>query len=59
MVVHSEASNTEDTDEGNRQVNCSLELALQDDDATVKEASDDGHSYAGTTVRGGLRRDSE
>ena len=32
----------------------------QDDDAaTVKEGSDDGHSYAGTVVIGGLRRDSE
>ena len=58
--VHPEAINLEDTDECNRQVNSSLELSLQDDDdATVKEASDDGHSYAGTVVRGGLRRDSE
>ena len=58
--VHPEAINLEDTDECNRQVNSSLELSLQDDDdATVKEASDDGHSYAGTVVRGGLRGDSE
>ena len=60
LDVHPEAINLEDTDECNRQVNSSLELSLQDDDdATVKEASDDGHSYAGTVVRGGLRRDSE
>ena len=61
MVVRSEAGNIEDTGEGNRQVNSSLELALldDDDDATVKEASDDGHSYAGTIVRGRLRGDSE
>ena len=60
MDVHSEAVNLEDTDQCNRQVNSSLELSLQDDDdATVKEASDDGHSYAGTVVRGGLRGDSE
>ena len=59
MIVHSEAGNIEDTGEGNRQVNSSLESAfLDDDDATVKEASDDGHSYAGTMVRGRLRGDS-
>ena len=58
--VHPEAINLEDTDECNRQVNSSLELSLQDDDdAAVKEAFDDGHSYAGTVVRGGLRGDSE
>ena len=34
--------------------------ALGDDDkSTVKELSEDGHSYDGTVVRGGLRRDSE
>ena len=62
MIVHSEAGNIEDTGEGNRQVNSSLESAFlddDDDDATVKEASDDGHSYAGTMVRGRLRGDSE
>ena len=60
MVVHSGAGNIEDSDEGNRQVNSSLESALHDDDdATVKEASDDGHSYAGTIVRGRLRGNSE
>ena len=64
--VHPEAINLEDTDDCNRQVDSSLELSLQDDDdddddddVTVKEASDDGHSYAGTVVRGGLRGDSE
>ena len=47
--------NHEDSDENNRQVNSSLDLALQDDDAaTVKEISEDGHSYDGTVVRGGL-----
>ena len=60
MVVRSESGNVEDTGDGNRQVNSSLESAfLDDDDATVKEASDDGHSYAGTVVRGRLRVDSE
>ena len=34
-------------------------LDAGDDDATLKEVSDDGHSYAGTIVRGGLRGDSE
>ena len=59
--VHPEAINLEDIDDCNRQVNSSLELSLRDDDddATVKEVSDDGHSYAGTIVRGGLRGDSE
>ena len=46
MVVRSEAGNIKDSGEGNRQVNSSLESAfLDDDDATVKETSDDGHSY--------------
>ena len=60
--VHPEAVNLEDTDECNRQVNSSLELSLRDDDDdddTVKEISDDGHSYAGAIIRGGLRGDSE
>ena len=57
---HLSADNVEDSVESNRQVNSSLELALRDDDAaTIKEISDDGHSYDGTIVRGGLRRDSE
>ena len=60
MVVRSESGNVEDTGDGNRQVNSSLESAfLDDDDATVKEASDDGHSYADTIVRGRMRVDSE
>ena len=61
LDAHPEAISLEDTDECNRQVNSSLELSLRinDDDATVKEVSDDGHSYAGTIVRGGLRGDSE
>ena len=57
---HLNVGNHEDSDENDRQVNSSLELALHDDDAaTVKEISEDGHSYDGTIVRGGLRRDSE
>ena len=60
MVVRMEAGNIEDTGDGNRQGNSSLESAFLDDyDATVKEASDDGHSYAGTIVRGRLRGNSE
>ena len=66
MVVHSDAGVMEDTDERNRQVNSSLDSALHDDDdddddddETVKDASVDGHSYAGTVVRGVLRGDSE
>ena len=57
----SSAINLEDTDERHRQVNSSLELSLRDDDddATAKEVSDDGDSYAGTILRGGLRDDSE
>ena len=57
---HLSLSSQEDSDARNRQVNSSQLLALRDDDAaTVKEISDDGHSYDGTVVRGGLRRDSE
>ena len=52
MVVRSESGNVEDTGDGES-------AFLDDDDATVKEASDDGHSYAGTIVRGRLRVDSE
>ena len=48
-----------DTDDGKRQVNSFLDSALHDDDETVKDYSEDGHSYAGTVVRGGLRGDSE
>ena len=57
---HLAAVNIEDSAESNLQVNSSLEVALRDDDAaTIKAVSDDGHSYAGTVVRGGLKRDSE
>ena len=57
---HQSAVNLEDTNESNRQVNSSLGLALRDDDNdTIKEVSDDGHSYDGTVVRGGLGRDTE
>ena len=56
MVVHDGAGTIED----NHQLNFSLGSALHDDnDATVKEASDDGHSYTGIIVRGGLRGDIE
>ena len=42
------------------QVNSSLDSALHDDDdETVKDYSEDGHSYAGTVVRGVLRGDNE
>ena len=59
MVVQS-ADFTEDADKCNRQVNSSLDSALHDDDdETVKDVSEDGHSYAGTVVRGVLRGDSE
>ena len=59
MVVHSDADFIEDTGGCNRQVNASLDSALHDDDETVKDYSEDGHSYAGTVVRGVLRGDSE
>ena len=60
MVVQPDAGIIEDADEGNRQVNSSLDSALHDDDdETVKDVSEDGHSYAGTVVRGVLRGDSE
>ena len=60
MVVLSDAGFIEDTQECYRQVNSSLDSALNDDeDETVKAVSDDGHSYAGTVVRGVLRGDSE
>ena len=43
--VRPEAVTLEDTDECDHQVNSSLGLSLQDDDdATVKETSDEGHS---------------
>ena len=54
------AVNLGDSAERTLQVNSSLEVAIRDDDAaTIKALSDDGHSYDGTVVRGGLRRDSE
>ena len=60
MVVQPDAGVIGDTDEGNRQVNSSLDSALHDDDdETVKDYSEDGHSYAGTIVRGVLRGGSE
>ena len=59
-VVLSVAGSIEDAHERGRQVNSSLDSAMQgDDDETVKGLSDDGHSYAGTVVRGVLRGDSE
>ena len=62
MVVQPDAGIIEDADEGNRQVNSSLDSALHDDDdddETVKDVSEDGHSHAGTVVRAVLRGDSE
>ena len=60
MVVQSDAGTVEDAHGSVRQVNSSLDSALHDDDSeTVKGFSDDGHSYAGTLVRGVLRGDSE
>ena len=60
MVVQSGSGSMEDTCERGRQVNSSLDAAPYDDDEeTVRAYSDDGHSYAGTIVRGVLRGDSE
>ena len=60
MVVRSGVGSIEDTHESGRLVNSSLDSAMHDDDdETVKGLSDDGHSYAGTVVRGVLRGDSE
>ena len=60
MVVQTDAGFSEDFRESGHQVNSSLDTALHDDDSeTVKGLSDDGHSYAGTVVRGVLRGDSE
>ena len=59
MDVLSNAGNFED---GRRSVEVasSQTSALRDDECdTVKGLSDDGHSYAGTVVRGVLRGDSE
>ena len=60
MVVQSNAGFIEEACGSDRQVYSSLDSALHDDDSeTVKGFSDDGHSYAGTVVRGVLRGDSE
>ena len=59
MVVQMDAGFFED-DRGGIDMNSSLDSALHDDECeTVKGFSDDGHSYAGTVVRGVLRGDSE
>ena len=59
MVVQTNAGSFEDA-RGSMEVNSSLDSALHDDECeTVKGFSDDGHSYAGTVVRGVLRGDSE
>ena len=59
MVVQTNAGICED-DRESMEVNSSLDIALHDDECdTVKGLSDDGHSYAGTVVRGVLRGDSE
>ena len=50
----------EDTRESDRQVNSSLDAVPDDGDVeTVRTYSDDGHSYAGTIVRGVQRGSSE
>ena len=60
MVVQSDAGTVEDAHGSVRQLDSPLDSALHDDDSeTVKGFSDDGHSYAGTIVRGVLRGDSE
>ena len=59
MVVQTDAGFFEDS-RGSIEVNSSLDSALHDDECeTVKGFSYDGHSYAGTVVRGVLRGDSE
>ena len=59
MVVQTNAGIFED-DRGSLEVFSSRDSALHDDECeTVKGLSDDGHSYAGTVVRGVLRGDSE
>ena len=60
MVVQSGAGSVEDIRESDRLVNSSLDVVTHEDDVeTVRAYSDDGHSYAGTVVRGVLRGDSE
>ena len=60
MVVQLDAGSFEDAHVGAQKANSVLDSALHDDDSeTVKGFSDDGHSYAGTVVRGVLRGDSE
>ena len=60
MVVRLDAESLEDARGSAQEVNSVLDSALHDDDSeTVKGFSDDGHSYAGTVVRGVLRGDSE
>ena len=60
MVVQSGAGSVEDTRESDRQVNSSLDAVPYDDDVeTIRAYSNDGHSYAGTIVRGVLRGNSD
>ena len=60
MVVQSDAGLIEEACGSDRRANSSLDSSLHyDDSETVKGFSDDGHSYAGTVVRGVLRGDSE
>ena len=60
MDGHLSVANYENSDEKNRQVNFSLELTLNDDDAaSVKKISEDGYFYDGTIIRDRLRRDCE
>ena len=60
MVDQSGAGSVEDTRESDRQVNSSLDVVAHEDDVeTIRAYSNDGHSYAGTIVRGVLRGGSE
>ena len=44
---------------GTRFIVTSVEMKADEDKDAVKALSDDGLSYEGTVVRGGVRRDSE
>ena len=60
MVVQSSAETGEDTREQEGQVNSSLdEVLLDDDEETVRDYPDTGHSYAGIIARAVLRGGSE
>ena len=59
MAIQTNEGNFED-DRRSVEAFSSLDSAVRDDECeTVKGVSDDGHSFAGTVVRGVLRGDSE